>query len=183
MLRSGVIPLALCLILAMPLAGCGFTPLYGTGSANGQGVGTAASDLADITVSAPDSMTGRALKFDLLDQMNNGGNQPVSPLYILSIRPNNYSQNLAIQQNATVTRANFVLVVPFTLTSIATGKVIYHATARARSSYDRVESEFANLNAMNYAMEQTSKSVADDITLQLSVYFKTQKVAAKTTPE
>tara|TARA_R110000824_G_scaffold118960_14_gene271916 strand:+ start:35852 stop:36394 length:543 start_codon:yes stop_codon:yes gene_type:complete len=160
----------------LALSGCGFHPMYGSGS-----VGTSTiNDLASITVNTPGTRVGRALKFDLLDTMNGRGEQPTSPAYVLQLNPTNYSQDLAIQQDASVTRSNYVLVVPFTLTSIETGKIVYRATSRGRSSYNKVESEFANLSAAEDAAERTAKSVAADIKTQLSVFFDRRNSTDKT---
>lgn len=167
--------LALLLVLAaalMPLGGCGFRPLYGDhGAAGGSGV---VSQLSDIEVIAPETTIGRSLKYDLLDSMGVNGNAPVSPLYRLTLRPSSYTQDVAVQTDATVTRANYVLVVPFALVSTATNKTIFHSTARSRSSYNRVESEFANLSAAQDAAKRVAEAVADDIKLQISVYFDRQ---------
>ena len=166
--------LALLLLLAgafLPLGGCGFRPLYGDHGAAG---GSTVNRLAEVDVVSPETTVGRTLKYSLLDSMGVNGNAPVSPLYRLTLSPRSYTQNVAVQTDATVTRANFVLVVPFTLVSTATNKTIFHSTARARSSYNRVESEFANLSAAQDAAKRVAEAVANDIKLQLSVYFDRQ---------
>ncbi|MGV8997636.1 MAG: LPS assembly lipoprotein LptE [Parvibaculaceae bacterium] len=169
---KNIVMLALVMpVLFGPLAACGFRPLYGD---NGAATSSALS-LSTITVEGPDSSVGRRLKFDVLDLFNNGGEQPVSAAYRLSLLPTSYSQNVAVQQDASVTRANFVLVVPFVLISTKTGKVVFRSTSRARSSYNRADSEFANLSASNDAEKRTAESVADDIKTQLSVYFDRQQ--------
>lgn len=165
-LRSTLV-VALLLALAAPLGACGFRPLYGSTGAETNTV----SDLSSVAIFTPETNVGRNLKFNLLDTLNADGNQPVSPLYKLNLSAYSYSQNVAIQQNASVTRANFVLVVPFTLVSTATGKTLLKSTARRRTSYNRVESEFANISASQDAEERTAEAVAADIKLQLSVYF------------
>lgn len=168
--RHVFVALALSLILigVAPLGGCGFRPLYGENGVTSSTV----NDLSNISISSPEDTIGRALRYDLLDALNPDGNQPVSPLYNLKLTPYSYSQDVAIQSNASVTRANVVLTVPFTLTSVETGKTILASTARARTSYNRVESEFANLTANEDAKKRIAKTVADDIKLQLGVYFE-----------
>jgi LPS-assembly lipoprotein len=155
----------------MPLGGCGFRPLYGD---HGAASGSVANQLADIDVISPETEVGRALKYNLLDSMGVNGNAPVSPLYRLTLSPSSYTQDVAVQQDATVTRANFVLVVPFALVSTETNKTVFRSTARARSSYNRVESEFANLSASQDAAKRVAETVADDIKLQVSVFFDRQ---------
>lgn len=162
-----VLSLSLIMIAMTLLGGCGFRPLYGDNSATTSAVGA----LANVSVHTPEDTVGRALRYNLLDILNADGNQPVSPLYNLKLTPYSYSQNVAIQSDASVTRANVVLTVPFTLISVATGKSVFSSTARARTSYNRVESEFANLTASDAAKKRISQVVADDIKLQLSIYF------------
>jgi LPS-assembly lipoprotein len=170
-------PLALVLLLALPLAlgGCGFRPLYGD-----HGAASVVNGLADIDVVAPESAVGRSLKFDLLDRLSGTGDAPASPAYRVVLSPTSYSQDVAVQQNAEVTRANYVLVVPFSLVETAHNKTVFRSTSRSRSSYNRVESEFANLAAADDAQKRTAEAVADDIKLQLSVYFDRQ--ASKAAP-
>ena len=170
---------ALFLILtALPLGGCGFRPLYAD-----RGPDSAINKLADIDVIAPENSTGRALKYNLLDRLSETGYAPASAAYKVVLTPTAYTQNVAVQQDAAVTRANFVMVVPFTLVETANGKTVYRSTARSRSSYNRVESEFANLTAAKDAEERTSEAVADDIKLQLSVFFDRQLPRAASAAE
>ncbi|MDO8422237.1 MAG: hypothetical protein Q7S99_08750 [Parvibaculum sp.] len=162
--------------LSLMLSACGFRPLYGDRGVEASTYG----DLSGVTVSSPDTTIGRALKFDLLDTLNDSGDQPATPLYKLTLHPRNYSLNVAVQQDATVTRRNFVLVVTYTLRDIGTGKIIYNSTARARSSYNRVDSEFANLSAAADAEKRTAKAVAADIKTQVSVFFDRRARDGKT---
>jgi LPS-assembly lipoprotein len=155
----------------LPLGGCGFRPLYGDHGATG---GSTVNQLADVDVQSPETTVGRSLRYSLLDGMGTNGNAPVSPVYRLVLKPSSYTQDVAIQQDAAVTRANFVLVVPFTLVSTATNKTVFRSTARARSSYNRVESEFANLSAAQDAEKRVAEAVAEDIKLQVSVFFDRQ---------
>ncbi len=164
--------LLLLVVTALPLGGCGFRPLY-----SDRGTESTVNKLADVDVSAPENNIGRLLKFSLLDRMTDTGYAPASAAYKLMLSPSAYTENVAVQQNAAVTRANFVLVVPFTLLG-ADGKTLFRSVARSRSSYNRVESEFANLTAEKDAEKRTAEAVADDIKLQLSVFFDRQTSAA-----
>lgn len=159
----------LLLAAALPLAGCGFSPLY-----EGESGARTVNALADIDVSAPETPLGRALKFNLLDKVTDSGYAPASAAYRLVLSPRGRTQDVAIQQDAAVTRANYILVVPFSLIDNATGKAILKSTSRSRSSYNRVDSEFANLTAAKDAERQTAEATADDIKRQISVFFDRQ---------
>jgi LPS-assembly lipoprotein len=164
--RARTFVLLFLAIALLPLGGCGFRPLYGD-----RGVASTLNHLGDVDVVAPETVLGRSLKYNLLDSLNSSGDAPASPAYRLLLQPVAYSQDVAIQQDAAVTRASYVLVVPFTLVETTHGKTVFKSSARSRSSYNRLESEFANLSAAKDAEERTSQAVAADIKLQLSVFF------------
>lgn len=160
----------LVLIAAMaPLGGCGFRPLYGQ-----QGGESVITQLAGLDVAAPGTRIGRELKYGLLDSFSAAGEPPANPAYRVELAPILYTQDVAVQQDAAVTRANLVLVVPFKLIETANNRTLLRSTARSRSSYNRVENEFANLSAAQDAEKRTAKAVADDIKMQLSIYFERQ---------
>ena len=162
--RAGA--LLLLLAFAMPLAGCGFTPLYAE-----RNDGAVVADLAGLDVSAPDDRLGRELKYNLLDLLSSSGNPPASPAYLVELAPISYNEDLAIEPDADVTRKNLVMVVPFRLIDTATQKTVLRSTARSRSSYNRVSSEFANIVAAQNAESRIARAIASDIKLQLSIYF------------
>jgi LPS-assembly lipoprotein len=161
-LRLGVLLLAL---LALPA--CGFTPLYAEHS-NSAGI---AADLSMVDVLAPENDLGRELKYGLLDLLSSSGNPPANPAYRVELAPSIYDEDIAIEQDAEVTRKNLVLVVPFRLVDTQTGKPVMRSVARSRTSYNRVDSEFANIVAARDAQSRIAKAVADDIKLQLGIHF------------
>lgn len=161
--------LAFLLLAAPMIASCGFTPLYAE-----RGSASVTADLAGLDVRAPDTKLGRELKYNLLDLLSNSGNPPSNPAYVVELAPTVYDEDLAIERDADVTRKNLVMVVPFRLVDTATDAVIMRSTARSRSSYNRVESEFANIVAAQDAESRIARAIADDIRLQLSIHFDRQ---------
>lgn len=157
---------AFLLLTAPVIAGCGFTPLYAE-----RGSVSVAADLSTLDVRAPDTRLGRELKYNLLDLLSSSGNPPASPAYVVELAPTVYDEDLAIERDAEVTRKNMVMVVPFRLVDTATEAVVMRSTARSRTSYNRVDSEFANIVAAQDAESRTAKAIADDIRLQLSIHF------------
>lgn len=154
------------LSLAILLGACGFTPLYA--DRNDSAV---VADLAMLDVHAPDSRLGRGLKYNLLDLLSSSGNPPANPAYLVELAPIVYNEDLAIEEDAEVTRKNLVMVVPFRLVDTATKKTLLRSTSRSRSSYNRVQSEFANIVAAQNAEDRIARALAADIKLQLSIYF------------
>ena len=60
------------------------------------------------------------------------------------------------------------------LIDVETGKPVMRSVARSRTSYNRVESEFANITAARDAEARVARDVAADIKLQLGVHFSSQ---------
>lgn len=168
-LGSQGLALAFLLLAAPMIASCGFTPLYAERNS-----ASVTADLSSLDVRAPDTKLGRALKFNLLDLLSSSGNPPANPAYVVELAPTVYDEDLAIERDAEVTRRNIVMVVPFRLVDTATQKVVMRSTARSRSSYNRVDSEFANIVAAQDAEARIARAIADDIKLQLSVHFDRQ---------
>jgi len=156
----------IALLLLTPLAACGFSPLYA--ERNGVAV---TGELAQVDVSAPDDVLGREIKFGLLDLLSSTGNPPPNAPYILEITPVLYNEDVAVERDADVTRQNIALLVPFRLVKADTKETLLRSTSRSRSSYNRVESEYANIVASSDARGRIAKAAANDIKLQLSIYF------------
>ena len=151
--------------LVIGLAGCGFTPLYAKHN------GDVTASLSNVAVEAPDTRLGRTLKYDLLDNLQAAGTPSASPEYVVKLSPRTYEEDVAIQQDASVTRKNVVLLVNFTLQRYDGEKPLLKSVARSRTSYNRVDSEFANIVASQDGLDRSTKMVAEDIKLQLGVFF------------
>lgn len=159
--------LALVAGLALPLSACGFRPLYAENQ-NSTGV---TNELGNIEVKGPESRVGRAIKYDLVDVLAAGHEVGSSAAYRLEFAPSVYEEDIAIQQDADVTRKNLVVVVPFKLIDTASDKLIFKSVSRSRTSYNRVSSEFANITASQDSEKRVSQAIADDMKQQLGIFF------------
>lgn len=158
--------LLIALALMAPLGACGFSPLYA--ERGGQSV---TDELSQLDVSAPDNELGREIKYSLLDILSSTGNPPVNAPYRVEVAPVLYSEDVAIERDADVTRKNLALLVPFRLVKTDTKETLLRSTSRSRSSYNRVQSEYANIVAEKDTRERIARAAANDIKLQLSIYF------------
>ena len=169
-LHTGLL-LGFAIILLVALSACSFRPLYGQ-SGNSQQV---SQSLSQIAVSAPGSKLGRQVEFKLLDLFSVSGNNPQNPIYQLTLQPKVTESNVAVRQDADVTRKNLLLRTYFDLKNVETGKTVFSSRSQARASYNRLGSEYANLVAAQDAQDRAAAVVADDIKLQLAVFFNGQK--------
>ena len=104
--------------------------------------------------------------------MGAAGNQGTR--YQLSLTPTIYETDIAVQQDTEVTRSNIRMTTPFSLYDQELGEVVFKGTALSVASYNRVDSEFANVIATRDAEERVSNDTARDIYTRLSIFFERQ---------
>ena len=163
--RGGAFFMAVALSFAV--AACGFRPLYGARQSDP----AVAQQLSEIAVGAPQTRLGRTLQFNLEDRL---GTQSSRRQYRLDLRPSLSVRNVAVRQDTEVTRRNLILTARFSLIDLNTGKVVFASRSRTTTSYNRVESEFANVIAREGAERRATEAVAEDIKLQLGIFFDRQ---------
>lgn len=158
------VPAALALALAV--AGCGFRPLYETRS---DGT-SAATELAAVTVEPQNDRTGQLVRNRLVATMSPVGSA-AAPAYRLAFDAQEDTETLVLERDTQVSRRAYRLTVRFRLVDLGTGQAVYSGRTFSQVSYDRVESEFANIQARIDAAERAAREVADDIRLRLAGYF------------
>src|SRR5579871_4242188 len=105
--------LAALAALAVPLGGCGFTPLYAQPEAT--------SGLTHIQVVAPQGRVGYLLREDLDDALGHAKGD--APQYRLEMALEQGREAHGLTANATAQRYELDLTVIYTLIDISTGKV------------------------------------------------------------
>ncbi len=157
---------ALLVGLGIALAGCGFKPLYGTTSVHS----TVAADLASVRIQPTGSRIGQQVRNNLISTMQTrGGDGP--DLYRLELVPEETESDVFIQEDSDVNRRSYTLRVNYSLYEAGSNRLVDDGRVFSIISYDRVESEFANIRARKTATEQASRVVADDIRTALAAYF------------
>lgn len=70
-----------------------------------------------------------------------------------------------------MTRQNYTLKVRFALYDAGTNQLVHDGSAFSIVSYDRVDSEFANVRALKAAESQAARVVSDDIRTALAAFL------------
>lgn len=153
---------------AAALAGCGFRPLYGEGSAAGGG--EVEAQLAEVLVLPLPDRPGQMMHNMLIDRLNPLG-QPARPRYALTASLSESIREIGLQEDETASRANLTVDATFTLTERTSGRLLYRGRARSVNSYDILENQFASQVAENEARRRGITQVADEIKERLGVYF------------
>ncbi|MGI9481336.1 MAG: hypothetical protein ACR2OR_03155 [Hyphomicrobiales bacterium] len=160
--------LAPCAFL-LALAGCAdVRPLYGTnGSTYSDSV---SSQLADIEMPEPQSRIEQLIRNDLISSMSVAGAHG-NGRFSLALQPHESSQSAFIDTRSEVGRRVYQLSVTYILTDKTTHQPIYQGKTFSNVSYDRITSEFANMQAKTNAQERAAGEVAQDIRTRLAAFF------------
>jgi LPS-assembly lipoprotein len=158
------LPLALCAATAFALSACGFHPLYGT-----QGGVGAAQLFASIYVEPVPDRAGYELRNRLIDLLDSNGNS-AGARYRLKVDLNEDRRGVALQNDASITRYNYLLAADYTLTD-ASGTVVTHGHETTLTSYNIVASPYATLVAAQDAERRGADDLSERIRLDLGVFF------------
>ncbi len=151
------------------ISGCGFQPMYAT-RADGSSV---AATLAGVEVAEHDTRVGQLVRNALLNNIAPVG-QGQPERYRLEFVLTESEFDISVERNTDVNRRAYTLSAVYTLIDLSTGKRILTGDTFSRVSYDRVPSEFANLQAYRNAIERAAREVADNITTRLGAFFSQQ---------
>jgi LPS-assembly lipoprotein len=154
--------LAIMMVLCLPLAGCGFRPLYGDVKL--------APQLSSIYVDPIADSTGYELRNSLIDLLRSDGRLD-GKVYHLSVSLSDSSQGVALQNDAAITRYNDTLTASYVLTG-ADGKEVTSGALTSLSSYNVATSPYATLAARQDSDKRAAQDLAQRIALDLGVFFR-----------
>ena len=168
---------ALALLLAGLVAGC-FQPLYGERSVDGAPVVSDKFSSVEIKpISAPAATPEARIAVEVQNDLNfamNGGRAHSAPAYQLMIRIATSRLSVIVDVNSgRPDIENEAIDAYYTLTELATGKIVVTGQAFARASYDipGTEQRFARIRALRDTENRTASVIADQIKSRLASYF------------
>lgn len=146
-------------LLATPLAlsACGFTPIYGDGSAAEQMHGRIA--LGDF-----DGLTG----FQMREVLETNLGLATNGTHLLEVDLDIERKGLAITQDGSITRYNLSGEANFTIRKIG-GGVVYQNSVTAFTAYNATASAYATRVAEQDAYRRLVETLADKITTSLAI--------------
>lgn len=149
------------LTLAGGLAGCGFTPLYATPGVS--------SGLAHIEVVVPDGRTAYLLREDLDDAF--GRDKGDTPQWRLTLTVQEDRAQRGLLPDNTSQRYEVHLLVGYTLTEIATGKVARSGQVFSQVSYDESQQPYNGIAARQDTQARAAEDAAQKIQIQLAAWL------------
>jgi len=156
----------LILLVAGVVAGCGYRPLYGTGT-DDRGVVAA---LSSVEIPVADSRLGQQIRNDLLSSMNFSSTGGPSR-YSLKIEPKLSESNVIDRTLPNAGRRAVQLVAAYELVDQQSGNVVNSGKTFSQVSYDVVRQPFADAQAQENATVRAVHEVSGDIRTRLAAYF------------
>ncbi|SDE69609.1 LPS assembly lipoprotein LptE [Limimaricola pyoseonensis] len=144
------------LLGALALGACGFAPAYGPGGAAGELRGA-------VTVEAPATFPGYALRERLLDRLG----APGTARYLLAVDPTETVEQAAISADGAVTRYRLLGRAPWRLEDAASGAEIASGVAEGFTGYSATLGTVASEAAEQDARDRLAVLLADRIVTRL----------------
>jgi LPS-assembly lipoprotein len=154
----------LAIAAALPLSACGFHPLYGT-----QGVVGAGQLFASIYVEPVADRAGYEMRNRLIDLLDSSAN-PQGARYKLKVDLSEDRRAVALQNDASITRYNYLMTADYTLRD-ASGNIVTHGHESTLTAYNIVASPYATLTAAQDAEKRGADDLSERIRLDLGVFF------------
>ncbi|MFN7003635.1 MAG: hypothetical protein ACK4NW_09425 [Roseinatronobacter sp.] len=143
-------------LLALPLAGCGFTPAYAPG-----GPGQALRG----QVRAADPATSR--DFDFVAAFEERLGRPTAPRFDLSYTVATSERGMAGVSGLGPTRITLFGEISYNLTEIATGETVTQGKLRNFTNYSTTDTQLATRRAQEDAEKRLMRILADQVAARL----------------
>jgi LPS-assembly lipoprotein len=150
------------LLALLPLAACGFEPVYGTGTA-------ASNMLGKIEIQVVKGRNGFELRDRLLERLGSVG---IDAPYALSFKTTIVSDDLTISDDNDVIRFTLAGVTAFQIIDKAAQSVVFNSTVTSNTAYSATSGTYATSIAERDANMRLNRDLADKIVTLLSITAK-----------
>ena len=159
-----------CLVVLLSLTGCGYKPLYSTGS-DGRGV---VASLSSISIQETDTRAGQLVRNSLLSSIQPAGTAGDN-LYKLILNPELSQSKLVDRSVPGADRIRLRLAVTYQLIETASGSEVNSGKTFSAVSYDVIREPVADLQAESNAANRAAREVAADIHTRLAAYMASRE--------
>lgn len=156
---------------ALGTAGCGFQPLYGSGSTTASGARLSQA-MASVDIQPIPGRVGQKVRNELIFS-NTGGGYAAPTKYKLKVALRQSVVNQLVQTTGDAKGQVLVLEATFTLTDAASGQVMYVGSAVSRAPYTRYQEIFANVRANYDAENRAAGEIAETMKTQIAAFLAT----------
>lgn len=155
-----------CIVVLLSLTGCGYRPLYTSGS-DGRGVVTS---LSSIAIQETGSRAGQLVRNSLLSSMRPAGTAQ-QDRFKLILKPELTRSTLVSQSLPGIKRLRLRLTVSYKLLEMGSGSEVNSGKTFSAVSYDIIRESISDLQAESNATDRAAQEVAADIRTRLAAYM------------
>jgi len=164
------------LLVAVGVAGCGFTPLYGqNGITSSPDV---VDEFANVSIRSLPNREGMKLRQVLREELQPRG--MTRAVYDLDVNLATQIQELGIRKDATSSRANMVMVATFRLNE--GGRPVFGDRVQSIVSYNILDDQYATVASQADAENRGIKQLGAEIKTRLGVYFHARAKSSTAKP-
>ena len=160
----------LLLLGLLPLAGCGYRPLYGTAN-DRRGVVTS---MAAVSIPEAQDRLTQIIRNDLLSTMRPAGTA-AEDRYSLVLTSEFKKSDVIDKPLPATTRKSAQVTVSYELTGQRGEGTLTKGRTFSQVSYDLVRQPFADMQAETNAIERAAHEVSQDIRTRLAAYFASRE--------
>lgn len=154
------------LALTLTISACGFTPVYKATWDDSQ----MSDKLASIEIEKADNLLEQVFVSRLQDLLNPTSiSSPAKYLIKSDIETQKIS--LVIQQDRTTTRYKMVATLKYSITDIATGKIVNESSIKREGEYDKVDSDYATYISEEDTKKRIVKELAQDAKVRIMSFM------------
>lgn len=150
--------------LVFLLAACSFRPVYEAGGSTEALI----ASLDSVEVAPMPDRLGQIFTNHMIDRIG-GGN----PEYRLEVSLDQTTRGFGVRQDASVAQEELIMTAAMRLVDLD-GKAVVEESMRARSSYDVVLSDFANVQQREDTARRLALDLANRVERRLVLYFSQQ---------
>ena len=151
------------------LSGCGFQPLYGSGSTTASGARLSEA-MKSVDVTPIPGRVGQRVRNELIFA-NTGGGYEAETRYKLDIAIQQSVIDQLVQISGDAQGQVLVLQASFTLVDASNGKPMHQGSVISRAAYTRYQEIFANVRARYDAENRAAIDVAKAIKTQVAAFL------------
>jgi LPS-assembly lipoprotein len=157
-------------LITLYLTACGFTPVYKNSS---ESTTTVSSALNQIEIATIPNREGQVVRNHLIDRLYIDG-YPSNPQYKLVVSPiQERLVEIGIDKDDEASRAQIRESATMRLINIDSNQVVLSRTVRSVSGFNILAGQFTTFVTQEDARQQALKALAEDIIINLELYFAT----------
>jgi len=167
--RSTLAVAALIIVVAFSGGGCGFQPLYGSGTTTASGTRLAEA-MSAVEVKPIPGRVGQKIRNELIFSNTGGGPAP-EPRYKLQVVIRESVIDQLVQITGDARGQVLVLDATFKLVDLANNQVLFQSVAVSRAPYNRYQEIFANVRARYDGENRAAREIAGSIKTQVAAFL------------